>query len=134
MLPTPLLIVDQWGDAWAFPSVEAAEAAAESLSLDEGEYGGAFTSDGRVVVLAPAAAGPGFITITETVLEQEELDRLLDAAAASRGRSWPCRNTPEVVALLLHERWEQRWPKRPAWFSRRLHGEEPSRPVGTADR
>lgn len=134
MLPTPLLILDQWGDAWAFPSVEAAEAAAELFSLDEGEYDGAFTSDGRVVVLTPAAGGPGFITITETVLEQKELDRLLRAAAVSRGRSWPSRDPSEVLALLLHERWEQRWPKRPDWLSRRLHGEEPRRPGRGADR
>ena len=130
---TPLLIFDQWGDAWAFSSVEAAERAAEILNLDEGEYDGAFTSDGRVVVLTPEAGGPGFITVTETALEQEEFDRLLEAAAASRGRSWPSRDPSEIVALLLHESWEQRWPKRPDWLSRRLHGEEPARPVGDPD-
>lgn len=114
--------------------MEAAEAAAESLSLDEGVYDGAVTSDRRVVVLTPAVGGPGFIAITETVVEQKELDRLLDAAALSRGRSWPSRDPSEIVALLLQERWEQRWPQRPGWLSRRLHGEEPPRPGRDTDR
>ena len=125
MFPPAVLVFDSDGDAYAFQSLATALGHLEMIDVLAGEYQGAFTTDGAVVVIAGERRGPVSLSLTSDK-DPARLAELLNAAAARRGRPWMQDDPPAIATELLHEVWEQRWPQRPRWLSRRLHGEEPS--------
>jgi hypothetical protein len=127
VFPPAVLVFDSDGEAYAFRSLATAEGHLEMIDVLDGEYQGAFTTDGNVVVLSGEPDGPVSLTWTPDK-DPARLAQLLHAAATRRGRPWVHDDPAAIAAELLHEDWEQRWPKRPRWLSRRLHGEEPPRP------
>ncbi|MGJ7442500.1 hypothetical protein [Aquipuribacter sp. MA13-6] len=127
MFPPPLLVFDCDDEVYAFRALATAEGFLESIDVLDGEYRGAFTTDGHVVTITGEPDGPVTLTLTSEV-DRGTLTELLEAAANRRGRPWPSDDPSAVAAQLLHEVWEQRWPRRPRWLSRRLHGEEPTVP------
>jgi hypothetical protein len=128
MFPPPVLVFDREGDIYVLPSMESAPGRLEMFDVLDGEYQAAFLPDGEVVELSGERMDPVRLSATGSH-DQARLAMLLAAAATRRGRAWPTDDPALIAALLVHEDWEQRWPKRPAWLSRRLHGDPPLRPV-----
>lgn len=110
----------------AYGSLEELRAEIEAIDVETGEYA-FFTVEGLVVeaVVKGWAAQDLDLQVTTTdgsqVLRERltiELPRVgLDAALAE---------SPLAAAqALVDARWEARWPRRPAWLDRRLHGSRP---------
>ena len=130
MLPPAVLVFDSDEEAYAFRSLATAEGQLEMIDVLGGEYQGAFTTDGTVVIISGDPQGPVSLTLTPD-RDPARLAELLDAAATRRGRPWMQDDPSAITTELLHEVWMQRWPKRPRWLSRRLHGEgSPASPNG----
>lgn len=121
--PRGIFVFTREGDLLAFPSLSEAAAYMEAIDVANGEYPALFTIDGRVV----AAATPNnetTLTVTSEPNDSELNRRLLDYRRKS-----PQTLPEDRIALanaLLRWHWEHRWPKRPRWLARRLHGTGPS--------
>lgn len=95
----------------------------EAIDVDGGEYAAAFLHDGTVVdirtrqdevVLTPAATR-----------DVARLDRLLREYRRRVGAPEWSGSRIDYANDWLRKEWALRWPKRPAWVARRLHGDRP---------
>jgi hypothetical protein len=109
----------------AFPSVDDAAASMEGIDVANGEYEAVFTLDGRPVT-ATASKNDVVLTITDR-RDEADLDRRLRDWAPRIGLTSPPEDRRAVANELMRRDWELRWPKRPRWLARRLHGSEPPR-------
>jgi len=110
-------------DLNVFVSLDDAAGWMEAIDVDDGEYPALFTLDGRLV---NARTEDQSVRLSVTG-EQDEAAlhlRLQDYRRRVGLTSAP-EDTRAVANELLRLEWEHRWPKRPAWLSRRLHGEGP---------
>jgi hypothetical protein len=108
----------------------------EAIDVANGEYPDAFTLDGeRVVVAVQGDRNTGRIEFQRTgdrdpaalearLRRQVERDDLLVVDTGDLA--------VDVANALAREVWESRWPKRPRWLSRLLHGDGPL-PVSRPD-
>ena len=111
-------------EPFVFTSLEAAAGWMEAVDVRDGEYLALFTDEGQVI---RAAATPKFdVVLTLT----DEYD-LLTFHNLLRERcpdvTWHG-HPDEVLALgnaLLEQQWRKRWPRRPRWLDKRLHGQSP---------
>ncbi len=95
----------------------------EAIDVDGGEYAAAFLHDGTVVEM-----GTGGETVVLSPSATRDLPRLNDLLTAYEqrvGTEASGRSPIDFANAWLRAEWEQRWPKRPAWLSRRLHGDKP---------
>jgi len=86
-----------------------------------------FLHDGDVVDLGTAGE-----TVVLTPSEQRDLARLstlLVDYQRTTGTQFGSLNPLDVANEWLRWEWEHRWPKRPTWLARRLHGEVPPQVV-----
>jgi hypothetical protein len=107
----------------AFPSVDDAAASMEGIDVDNGEYPALFTLDGRIVT-ATASRNDVVLTITDR-RDEPDLDRRLREWAPRIGLTSPPDDRRAIANELMRLDWELRWPKRPRWLARRLHGAAP---------
>jgi hypothetical protein len=108
----------------AFRSLADAEGYMEAIDVENGEYEAIYTLDGRVVTAATAS--DRVVLTVSAERDEDDLD--------GRLREW-AKHAPELGDLLedrvavanrlLLDEWAVRWPKRPKWLARRLHGDEP---------
>lgn len=93
----------------------------EWQDVEDGVYEAVFTLDGNVVELKPKGRA-----VDATVTGRSDLPDLRRRLAATpeRFKSDPA-DVRAVAAELLAQDWEARWPKRPRWLDRRLHGNGP---------
>ncbi|MDA0185308.1 hypothetical protein OJ997_33695 [Solirubrobacter phytolaccae] len=100
-----------------FPSLEYAMGYMEGIDVENGEYTAIYTVGGRIV-RAEAQGNAVELTITE----ERDRDDLL-----ARLRAWrdDIDDPVEYARTYLRREWEGRWPKRPRWLDRRLHGTAP---------
>lgn len=117
----------------AFDSFVAAAGYMEPIDVQDGLYsafrpqdglrGGVFAVDGRVL---EARVVDGAVELQPTARwDATELRRRL-TDAARRGLVAADPNDPVSVAReLLQQQWDSRWPQRPRWLDRRLHGDTP---------
>jgi hypothetical protein len=127
--PRGIFVFDREGNLNVFASTGAAYAYMEAIDVANGEYEALFTLDGRVIAAsAPEDAGANDdFTLTVTSERNDaELDRRLGEYRRKSPRVLPEDRLAFANALLLLE-WESRWPKRPRWLDRRLHGDGPAR-------
>ncbi len=118
-----VFVFDSDGEVMVFPSVEQAAGYMEYIDVEAGEYTALFTLDGRTIT----AATEGYeviLTVEEARDEAGLRQRLLDGRQRNRLTSPP----DDLVAIaneLLRREWASRWPRRPRWLARRLHGDGP---------
>jgi hypothetical protein len=100
----------------------------EAPDVADGVYEAIFTLNGEVI---RAEAGGTNVVLTPTGdMDLPGLTRRV-RDNADRFMSDPA-DLPAVAAEILNAEWEARWPRRPRWLDRRLHGDRPPRP-GAAD-
>ena len=118
-----VFVFDQGGDVMAFPSVEDAAGYMEAVDVEAGEYPALFALDGRIIT-ATTRNHEVVLTVEDARDEAGLRQRLLEGRQRKRLTSLP----DDLVAIaneLLRQEWDNRWPKRPRWLVRRLHGEGP---------
>ncbi len=118
-----VLVFDRDGDLSVFPSIAAAEGYLEVIDVRDGEYPAAFLHDGTV--LKPAVRDD---TVVLQVAAQRDLDALADWLGQYRQRNPSAFSKADPLRFAnewLQQEWRARWPRRPAWLSRRLHGAGP---------
>jgi hypothetical protein len=94
----------------------------EAPDVEDGVYEAIFTVAGEVI---EAETSDRDVALRPTGrIELAELRRRV-RESAHRFRSHP-EDLNAVARELLQAEWEARWPKRPRWLDRRLHGTEPS--------
>jgi hypothetical protein len=125
--PRGLFVFERGGDLSVFPSISAARAYMEAIDVANGEYEALFAVDGRIVTVSARDDATAADDITFTVTSKRgdtELDRRLAEYRRASSRVLPEDRLAFANAILLWE-WESRWPKRPRWLARRLHGDGP---------
>jgi hypothetical protein len=108
-----------------YVSLSDASGDLEAIDVKNGVYEALFTVDGRRVRASTSAR-----SVVLEVTTERDLDELCE-----RLRRWAVRGglksdpgDPVAVANeLLRHQWSSRWPKRPRWLDRRLHGDGPPR-------
>jgi hypothetical protein len=107
----------------AFPSVADAAASMEGIDVANGEYEALFTLDGHIVTAA-AARNDVVLTITDQ-RDEPDLQRRLRDWASRIGLTSAPDDRRAIANELMRRDWELRWPRRPRWLARRLHGSAP---------
>ncbi len=119
-----VFIFDRDGDLNVFPSLRDAAGWLEAVDVEAGEYKAAFLHDGTVVNVGTSAET---VVLTPTAVRDQR--SLCDEIARYQQR---VASAPQTVDPLdfanewLRREWDVRWPKRPAWLARRLHGDAPA--------
>ena len=121
-----MLVWTRDGDLLAFESLSEAAGDMEAIDVDEGEYVAAFTLDGRPVAIS-AGDGRVILNVGEEPNLAELRRRLTDSQARSGFHS-PTNDPVAVASELVWGAWDHRWPQRPGWLARRLHGPAPTLP------
>lgn len=110
-------------DLMVFVSLDDAAGWMEAIDVDDGEYPALFTLDARLVTASTEDQRVN-LTVTEEHDEPALRQRLRKYLQRVGWTSLP--ESPRAVANeLLRLQWEHRWPRRPAWLSRRLFGDGP---------
>jgi len=114
------------GEVMAFPHLETAAGWMEAIDVLEGEYSGAFTIDGRKVTISAEPDSPVSLRVTH-VGALAELGERLGRSSALIGRRFDLSDLTAVANYLMLMEWNHRWPRRPRWLSRLIHGNGPAR-------
>jgi hypothetical protein len=113
-----------------FPSVEDAAAHMEWVDVEDGVYEALFTVQGERLLPHPHERHLVRLEPSGEV-DTDALTSMLSRERDQRGAFTADPDDPQAVARELSERqqawrWEHRWPKRPQWLDKRLHGEGPA--------
>lgn len=116
----------------AFASLAHAAGYMEAIDVEDGLYssvgeggirGGVFAVDGRVVDVQSVDGGV-VLAVTDRRDDGGLRERL--ASVAADGLIDSALDDPLGAAReLLEQQWASRWPQRPRWLDRRLHGDGP---------
>lgn len=118
-----IFVASRDGDLEVFADAASACAHMEAIDVEEGEYAAAFRVDG--VVLALRTEGEEVVLVPTGEVDASAL-RALIADYARRTPSAPRGEAPlDVAEAWLTAAWHQRWPRRPVWLDRWLHGSGP---------
>lgn len=112
------------------PSIERAAAYMEPVDVRNGEYEAVFDETGRrysFEVVTEGSVESTRLAATEHVDLDELRSRLSDEMSRSNRTGLKVEDVSplEYAADVSRWQWERRWPKRPRWLSRRLHGDGP---------
>src|SRR5690242_7131968 len=100
------------GEVMAFPHVEDAAGWMEAIVVNDGEYEGAFTIDGRVVNIGTLPKGVVVLHVTDE-LNLGALRARLGRSLAYMGLDGDLDDLISVANELLRHEWEGRWPRLP---------------------
>lgn len=119
------------GEPFVFRSLAEAAGFMEAIDVTDGEYPALFTDEGQVV---EATATPDFnvLLALPDQYDPAAFRALLRERTSGLGLT---ADTSDVIAIgdaLLRQEWEHRWPQRPRWLARRLHGDSPKPPWAPA--
>jgi hypothetical protein len=117
----------------AFESLASAAGYMEAIDVQNGLYstpdpgtglrGAVYTVDGRVV--EASAAHDAVALHTTTHYDPAGLQHILQRAAERGLINGDPADPSKVARELLDKQWNSRWPQRPRWLDRRLHGDDP---------
>jgi hypothetical protein len=93
-----------------------------SLAPRTGLHGAVYTVDGRFV--EASAANDAVVLRITSHRDPAGLEQVLRRAAAQGLISSDPADPMMVARELLDQQWSSRWPKRPRWLDRRLHGDD----------
>jgi hypothetical protein len=123
--PPPVFAFAADGEAIVFSSSKAAAGWIEAIDVRDGEYEALFAIDGRKVSIG-TTGDTVHVTLTQ---ERDDVafQRYLALVVGRENLSASPSDPVAVANELLRREWEQRWPQRPRWLARRLHGRQPPR-------
>lgn len=105
-----------------FPSPDDAARYMEAIDVKAGEYPAIYTDQGNII---EASAARQTVVLTDTGRsDSDDLTRRITRYAQRVGAPIPTDRIAFANAVLRAE-WDVRWPQRPRWLSRRIHGETP---------
>jgi hypothetical protein len=125
----PTFVFDKAGDLTVFRDDPSEYL--EAIDVELGEYE-AFDVDGQRLSLTVNEGGTVVLLPTGT-FDLDQLEHRAHRYAATTGVR--IGGSDFLLDLANHERirdWELRWPKRPRWLARRLHGSSPPPPFTRA--
>lgn len=106
-----------------FTRLDLAAGYMEFVDVQDGVYTAVFTVDGRVVDIV--IDEDDFDLRLSDVDGAKELQQLLGAYSAANPSA---SSDPATFANdAFRWQWQRRWPRWPAWLSRRVHGDEPAK-------
>jgi hypothetical protein len=100
----------------------------EAMDIVDGEVDAVWLQDGTVVRLVTPDGADGAVVVERT--GEQDLAGLLAAVDTWDRRTGGPGGVTDLMAWAdeqLRREWERRWPRRPAWLARRLHGPLPPR-------
>lgn len=107
------------------PDITQAAAYMEPIDVTNGEYDAVFDDTGRRYRVGVAGGTTHLEPSDEVDLEALQ-DLLRDVPPATRSLEGFDPDCPLAAAEAISRyEWANRWPKRPRWLSRRLHGGQP---------
>lgn len=112
------------GEPFVFRSLAAAAGWMEAIDVTDGEYPALFTDEGQVV---EATATPKFDVLLALTDQYDPVTFRALLRERTSGLGLPV-DPDDVLAIgnaLLREECAHRWPQRPRWLARRLHGDGP---------
>ena len=118
-----MFVIARDGDVHLFKTVSAAAGWVEAIDVEDGEYVGFYRLDGErldvsvnddVVRLEPSG-----------VRDVAELSATLRSLAERNGYTGDDPDPVAVANEVFANEWLNRWPRRPKWLDRRLHGNSP---------
>ena len=112
------------GDLDVFPSLAEAEGYMEAVDVRDGEYGEAFLHDGTVVQIG--VEGERAVLTRGTSRDGVRLDEALDEYHRRVGGGVRSGSALDYANGWFRMEWERRWPRRPVWLARKLHGAQPT--------
>ena len=111
------------GDLDVFPSLADAEGYMEAVDVRDGEYDEAFLHDGTVVQIS--VEGERAVLTPSTSRDGVRLDEALDDYHRRVGGGVRSGSALDYANDWFRMEWERRWPRRPVWLARKLHGAQP---------
>ena len=110
----------------AYASLRELQEDLEAIDVRNGEYA-FYSARGRVVEAVVEGSGAQDFELRLTDVDaSQELQRRLASALPTAGIDASLAQSPLAAAqALINAEWDVRWPRRPAWLDRRLHGEKP---------
>ena len=117
-----VFIFDNGGDLNLFSSLEAAAGWLEAVDVEADEYAAAFLHDGTLVKMGTSRERV-VLTPTDT-RDAQRLHQLLEEYQTRDGTLRHGGDALDYANEWLRVEWEQRWPKRPGWLARRVHGDQ----------
>jgi hypothetical protein len=111
---------DDWCSVFASP--EEAAANLEINDVESHEYAG-FTDDGRVVT--PIVEQEDVRVVVTDRRDVDGLQLRLQGCRRHHGFESAIDDPVGIANEILRADWKARWPKRPRWLARRLHGPGP---------
>lgn len=109
-------------DFLAFPSLQDAAGYMEAVDVQAAEYPAIYTDQGNVI---EASAAGQTVALTDTGRnDSSDLTFRISRYAQMVGVPIPTDRVAFANAVFRAE-WKARWPQRPRWLSRRIHGETP---------
>lgn len=116
-----VFVFDREGDLNVFPTLGTAGGWLEAIDVDGGEYSAAFLHDGTMVEMGTSREG---VVLTATATRDlPRLDQMLKEYQHRVGELVSGGSALDFADDWFRREWERRWPKRPAWLARRLHGD-----------
>jgi hypothetical protein len=115
------------GDVHVEPTLERAAGCMEPIDVRNGEYEAVFDESGRRYDMS--VVDEITILIPTNDVDRDELVRLLRQYVPGENLALepePFEDPLAVAAAISRREWEHRWPKRPRWLSRRIHGDGPA--------
>lgn len=119
-----VFVFDSDGDLDVFSSLGAAEGYMEAGDVEDGEYGDAFLHDGTVVKMG--VDDERVVLTPSAVRDAGRLDRVIDEYQRRVGADVRSGSALDYANEWFRKEWERRWPKRPVWLARKLHGDQPN--------
>jgi hypothetical protein len=113
------------GDMAVDPSPEKAAGGMEAVDVEAGEYDAIYDIG---LVYEPIVENYRVRLIPTETRDYEDLVRRLTDFGSRAGLVLPDEGPDFPVAVARRVAawdWEHRWPKRPKWLSRRIHGSQP---------
>ena len=109
------------------PDVATAAGFMEPIDIENGEYDAVFDNTGRLYRFGVVGKATRLEATDETDLDSLRCRlRALADQGAFRAMGPLDLDDPLAVAVAVSRwEWEHRWPRRPLWLSRRLHGPHP---------
>jgi hypothetical protein len=123
----PVFVFPRGQDMLVFPDVDHAASWMEAIDVADGEYEAVYDTSGRLIEAEAIDPKMGVLVLHPSdAADPADLRRRIQAYMDRTGFPGTADDAEGVAREYLRREWDQRWPKRPSWLDRRLHGDPPT--------